>query len=74
MEIDQSSIETHDKFKGMLNSYNESRKDLPDSHGHGTFVANVILNFAPDAHLYVVKIADKEQSSLDARIVKNVSK
>lgn len=69
MEIDHSS----EIFNGMRNCYDESRKDLPDSHGHGTFVANVIVKYAPDAHLYVIKIIDKEQSSLDARIVKNVS-
>lgn len=57
----------------MRNCYEESRKDLPDTHGHGTFVTNVILDFAPDAHLYVIKITDKDDNSLDARIVKNVS-
>ena len=28
-----------------------------DSHGHGTFAASLILDYAPDAELYIAKIA-----------------
>ncbi|KAK7715733.1 hypothetical protein SLS63_011322 [Diaporthe eres] len=71
IEVDHPSIQAHNELKGVHNCYDESRKDLPDTHGHGTFVTNVILDYAPDAHLYVIKITGKNNISLDARIVKN---
>ncbi|KAH7161648.1 hypothetical protein EDB81DRAFT_683583 [Dactylonectria macrodidyma] len=60
-----------DNLKGKRNCYNESQKNVPDSHGHGTFTASLILDYAPDAALYVIKIADKENARPDAKIVVN---
>jgi hypothetical protein len=62
-----------ENLKGKKNCYNESQKNVPDTHGHGTFTANLILDYAPDASLYVIKIADKENTRPDAKIVANVS-
>lgn len=45
-------------------------EDVPDTHGHGTFIANVMLGYAPDAHLYVIKVTDKDERSLNTRTVK----
>ncbi|KAJ4198817.1 hypothetical protein NW767_008808 [Fusarium falciforme] len=60
-----------ENLKGKKNCYNESQKNVPDTHGHGTFTANLILDYAPDASLYVIKIADKENTRPDAKIVAN---
>ncbi|KAH8586929.1 hypothetical protein B0O99DRAFT_527736 [Bisporella sp. PMI_857] len=58
-------------LKEMRNCYNESQKKVPDRNGHGTFVTSLILDYAPDAELYVVKVADKENLRPDAKIVVN---
>ncbi|RSM19544.1 hypothetical protein CDV31_001704 [Fusarium ambrosium] len=60
-----------DNLKGKKNCYNESQRNVPDTHGHGTFTASLILDYAPDASLYVIKIADKENTRPDAKIVAN---
>ncbi|KAF6838216.1 pfs domain-containing protein [Colletotrichum plurivorum] len=59
----------HRELKGNRNFYDASRKKTPDRHGHGTFAASLILDYAPDADLYVIKIADKENASPEARVV-----
>ncbi|KAM0546214.1 hypothetical protein ACHAPJ_011000 [Fusarium lateritium] len=58
-----------DNLKGKKNLYNTSQKNVPDTNGHGTFAASLILDYAPDTALYVVKIADKENARPDANIV-----
>lgn len=55
-----------------LNCYG-SQEDIPDLNGHGTFTASLILDYAPDAELHVVKIADEKDASPNAEIVINVS-
>lgn len=57
----------------MRNCYNESQMKVLDRNGHGTFVASLILDYAPDAELYIIKIADKKNATPDAKIVVNVS-
>ncbi|KAH8745339.1 hypothetical protein F5883DRAFT_266502 [Diaporthe sp. PMI_573] len=59
-----------ENLKGKRNCYNESKKNVPDLNGHGTFAASLILDYAPDAELYVVKIAD-ENARPDGKIVAN---
>jgi subtilisin family serine protease len=41
-----------------------------DCFGHGTHVANLLLNIAPDAELYVAKVAEKENIPPDHNIAK----
>lgn len=60
-------------MKGKKNFNNASQKNAPDTNGHGTFAANLILYYARDAHLYIIKIADKKNATPDAAIVANVS-
>lgn len=36
------------------------KKSVRDVEGHGTFTASLLIDFAPDAELYVAKIAEKE--------------
>ncbi|RFU80040.1 major intracellular serine protease [Trichoderma arundinaceum] len=60
-----------ENIKAKLNCYHELQKNVPDLNGHGTFTASLILDYAPDAELHVIKIADKENSRPDAKIVVN---
>lgn len=44
--------------------------DYSDSDGHGTFVTGLLLDFAPDAEIYIAKVAGK--TPLDPRIIAQV--
>lgn len=74
--IDQGHpiFEVTDALKGTRNCYDEKRRNVPDTNGHGTFIAVLVLEYAPDADLYVIKITDKRAPCLDAEIVAKVSK
>lgn len=67
--LDSGVDETHcqvdtDNVKIKRNWTNKKFvKAVHDSDGHGTFVASLIVDFAPDAELYISKIADKDPSS-----------
>ena len=53
-----------DNIKGKCNWTNQRFKNLvQDKNGHGTFTAGLILDYMPDAELYVAKIADNKPSS-----------
>jgi subtilisin family serine protease len=53
-----------DNIKGRANWTNRNFKNLvQDKNGHGTFTAGLILDYMPDAELYVAKIADNKPSS-----------
>ncbi|UNI23183.1 hypothetical protein JDV02_009017 [Purpureocillium takamizusanense] len=38
------------------------KKSARDLDGHGTFTASLVIDYAPDAKLYIAKIAEKEPS------------
>lgn len=61
-----------EKLKGKRNCYNEPQKNVPDRNGHGTFTASLILDYAPDATLYVIKVADANVIP-ESKIVVDVS-
>jgi subtilisin family serine protease len=46
--------------KGFLSKDGVTLDPFTDKHGHGTHVASVLLQVAPDAQLFVGKIAEKE--------------
>lgn len=53
-----------DNIKGKCNWTNQRFKNLvQDKNGHGTFTAGLILDYMPDAELYIAKIADNKPSS-----------
>lgn len=58
--------------KGRHNCYGDSQRSVVDRNGHGTFAANLILDYAPDAELYIIKIADGNVRP-EARLVAEVS-
>ncbi|KAL6690548.1 peptidase S8/S53 domain-containing protein [Trichoderma pleuroticola] len=58
-----------ENIKAKLNFYNNSQRSITDLNGHGTFTASLILDYAPDAELYIAKIADKENATPNAKIV-----
>ncbi|KAH6958131.1 hypothetical protein DER45DRAFT_521176 [Fusarium avenaceum] len=60
-----------DSLKGKRNFYNPLQTNVADTHGHGTFTASLIMDYAPDADLYIAKIADKENTRPDASIIAN---
>lgn len=62
-----------DSIKGKGNFYNESHGNVKDLNGHGTFAASLILDYARDVDLYILKISDKENTRPDAKVVANVS-
>lgn len=69
----------HDAFeareeaiKARLNYYNESQRSISDSNGHGTFTASLLLDYSPDAGLYIIKIAD-ENARPSAEVVAKVT-
>ncbi|KAF7548546.1 hypothetical protein G7Z17_g6988 [Cylindrodendrum hubeiense] len=59
-----------ENIKGRFNWHNEEfKKRVPDRNGHGTFNASLLLDYAPDADLYIAKIVDKENARPSAHIV-----
>ncbi|KAF4962443.1 hypothetical protein FSARC_9472 [Fusarium sarcochroum] len=70
IDRDHTLLEPREEnLKGKKNFYNTSQKNVPDTNGHGTFAASLILDYAPDAALYVMKIADKDNARPNANIV-----
>ena len=60
LDRDHEKIEAKEtNLKGRCNLFSESQKSVPDRNGHGTFAASLILDYAPDVELYIIKIADK---------------
>ncbi|KAI0183575.1 pfs domain-containing protein [Xylaria flabelliformis] len=52
-----------ENIKGKYNWLQEKfRQSIHDLNGHGTFTANLILDYAPDAELYIAKIAENKPS------------
>lgn len=65
VDITHPDIEAREEnIKGLYNWFNEKlKKSVHDRNGHGTFIASLLLDYAPDSHLYVAKISDSKPSS-----------
>lgn len=53
-----------------------SSNDCTDHHGHGTQVARLLLNYAPEADIYIAKISDSgtfEETRLDQLVEVSVA-
>lgn len=57
---------------GKHNLYDPPRRTVRDENGHGTFTASLVLDYAPDAELYVIKITGKKNASPDGHVVAQV--
>lgn len=75
VDLDHSVFEAReDNIKGTANWYGEgAKRRVPDRHGHGTFNASLLLDYCPDAELYVAKISDKENIRPNASLVAKVT-
>lgn len=65
--LDSGVDESHNaldagQIKLKRNWTNKFKKAVHDQIGHGTFTASFIVDYAPDAELYIAKIADKDPS------------
>lgn len=60
-----------EQIKDKYNWINERFKNkVPDRNGHGTHTSGLLLDYAPDAELYIAKIADNKPS--DPRLIAKV--
>ncbi|KAK7432029.1 hypothetical protein QQZ08_001319 [Neonectria magnoliae] len=65
--LDSGVDESHNaldtgQMKMKRNWTSKFKKAIHDLEGHGTFTASLIIDYAPDAELYIAKIAEKEPS------------
>ena len=60
-DIDHPSLQAYeDRIKGLRNwTRTGSVNDIADQLGHGTHIANLLLQYCPHAELYIAKIADE---------------
>ncbi|KAL7938794.1 peptidase S8/S53 domain-containing protein [Trichoderma chlorosporum] len=61
-DIDARLENIQDRYNWLLDDNSTNRRVVFDQSGHGTFAASLILDYAPDAQLYVAKIADTTPS------------
>ncbi|KAK4208244.1 major intracellular serine protease [Rhypophila decipiens] len=74
--LDLNHPDIADRHKGIRSKYNlldEGRpKAVHDRIGHGTFVTSVLLDYAPDSHVHVAKIADSNTPPSPSAIAKAI--
>ncbi|KAH6950808.1 hypothetical protein DER45DRAFT_578932 [Fusarium avenaceum] len=58
-----------DNLSDKKNFYDSTQKNVSDTHGHGTFAASLLLDYAPDVSLHIAKIADKNNMTPDLKHV-----
>lgn len=65
IDLNHPDVQACDEnIKAKYNCLNKrANSTVHDLDGHGTFVASLLLDYAPDAEIYIVKIADRKPSS-----------
>ncbi|KAM0555886.1 hypothetical protein ACHAPJ_006288 [Fusarium lateritium] len=65
-----------DRIKASISYVGNKRKDVRDTSGHGTHVTSLLCGYAPDADIYIVKIAeyDPVSSSVIAEAINDAVK
>lgn len=61
----------HNTSEAILGTYKQCKvNSIVDEEGHGTHIAGLVLEYAPDAHLYVANVANEGEadSELLARV------
>lgn len=69
--IDARSANIPDRYNWINDDETANVRLVSDLSGHGTFAASLVLDYAPDAQLFVAKIAEKEP--LKANVIAKVS-
>jgi hypothetical protein len=57
-------------FENVLKLKSFTDGNTRDFHGHGTFIASLILKVAPQSHLYIAKVTERRQLPLKHDIAK----
>ncbi|KAM0201902.1 hypothetical protein ACHAPA_005436 [Fusarium lateritium] len=52
-----------ERIKALVSYVGTNTRDVRDTSGHGTHVTSLLCEYAPDADIYVVKIADSQPVS-----------
>ena len=62
IDLNHPDIEARqEQIKGKYNWVNSRYKNkVPDNLGHGTHITNIVLDYVPNAEIYVAKIAGNE--------------
>lgn len=61
-----------ENIRGKHNLYDPPRKTIKDENGHGTFITSLILDYAPDVELYIIKITGKKNATPAGNVVAQV--
>ncbi|KAK3952207.1 hypothetical protein QBC32DRAFT_213198 [Pseudoneurospora amorphoporcata] len=65
--LDSGIDDTHPRLNTgqikLRRNWTSKREAAIDRDGHGTFIASLIVDYAPDAELYIAKIAEKDLCS-----------
>jgi len=62
LDPEHACIEAHDERIRGHNWISKTRStDFRDSHGHGTHIAGLMLDFIPHAELYIAKVTDGKE-------------
>ena len=65
---------TYRGFEDVLNVFKSNYKDYDDYIGHGTTVANIIRQVAPESKLYNLKVFDRKSNTNPNQVIKAIDR